>query len=659
MAAGLAARSWLWGPEPFAVANEPYAGSPTGLRLVEYLDKGRMELNDPAADRESPWFVTSGLLVREMVQGQIQVGAEEMLTRAPAQVRVAGDAVSDATPTFAAFAPHLGRVQDRRGEVAAELIAADSTLSRISIVADIELLAGREFDEVTGHTIPAVFADWPRRTGPVYEDGLLRDAPLMDPIFVLGRPITEAYWVDATIAGKAARVLVQLFERRVLTYNPANPPEWRVEMGNVGRAYFQWRYGSSPPGPAVAARSTGPKVTVAGWNWPPGLPVTVKVELLGAEGPVGGPVTAIPDTSGYFAAVLQSPAALTGAVRSGANLRVAGEGAAGMVALPFRADPRAATLSVEGMLSHVEREGAGLRLTLTGHDGVQRRLAAMASTTVRFAEGGPAGLEHLEPGAYVAVTGGEEDGLFQTSRLDLHSVSGGGAVVGYSWLNESTLRVSGRGWPAGQEVAFGLGTSSGGNSRFAAIAADSRGNLTGRITLPQVIEADQVRFWLSAVTASPRGTAKVSMPLSSLGVSGDPSPPLLLAYTGSGGQASARPTECPTSGCVPGHALPLPLQSLATSRGEVVGLRPRWGPDQLIGPAPSRFAADLYPLAGSPGTEFTPGGAPAHSTGELPGLPLSLTIPQGMPPGTYVLTVRATWPGARGALVHAFLLEVR
>src|SRR5215216_6080769 len=61
-----ASRSWLWGPVPFAVANEPYAESPTGLRLVEYLDKGRMEINDPSADRSSPWFVTSGLLVHEM-----------------------------------------------------------------------------------------------------------------------------------------------------------------------------------------------------------------------------------------------------------------------------------------------------------------------------------------------------------------------------------------------------------------------------------------------------------------------------------------------------------------------------------------------------------------------------------------------------------------
>ena len=37
-------------------------------------------------------------------------------------------------------------------------------------------------------------------------------------------------------------MLVQVFERRVLSYNPANPQAFRVEMGNVGQHYFAWRY---------------------------------------------------------------------------------------------------------------------------------------------------------------------------------------------------------------------------------------------------------------------------------------------------------------------------------------------------------------------------------------------------------------------------------
>src|SRR4051812_34541657 len=40
LSAGVVSRSWLWGPLPFAVANEAYDESPTGRRLVQYFDKG-------------------------------------------------------------------------------------------------------------------------------------------------------------------------------------------------------------------------------------------------------------------------------------------------------------------------------------------------------------------------------------------------------------------------------------------------------------------------------------------------------------------------------------------------------------------------------------------------------------------------------------------
>jgi hypothetical protein len=43
-------------------------------------------------------------------------------------------------------------------------------------------------------------------------------------------------------------VLVQLFERRVLTYTPSNQAGWQVEMGNVGQHYHSWRYGGGGAG---------------------------------------------------------------------------------------------------------------------------------------------------------------------------------------------------------------------------------------------------------------------------------------------------------------------------------------------------------------------------------------------------------------------------
>ncbi|MHB8646615.1 MAG: fibronectin type III domain-containing protein, partial [Thermomicrobiales bacterium] len=51
-------------------------------------------------------------------------------------------------------------------------------------------------------------------------------------------------------------VLVQPFERRVLSYTPANPSGFQVEMGNIGQHYFTWRYMTNPGGLAGPATAT-------------------------------------------------------------------------------------------------------------------------------------------------------------------------------------------------------------------------------------------------------------------------------------------------------------------------------------------------------------------------------------------------------------------
>jgi len=64
------------------------------------------------------------------------------------------------------------------------------------------------------------------------------------------------------IAGKQQDVLIQLFERRVLTYNPAQTAQWQVQMGNIGAHYYDWRYKNSGnvafPNPEVKPVSVSP-----------------------------------------------------------------------------------------------------------------------------------------------------------------------------------------------------------------------------------------------------------------------------------------------------------------------------------------------------------------------------------------------------------------
>ena len=37
-------------------------------------------------------------------------------------------------------------------------------------------------------------------------------------------------------------LVVQVFQRRLLTYTASNPDPFRVEFGNIGKHYYQWRY---------------------------------------------------------------------------------------------------------------------------------------------------------------------------------------------------------------------------------------------------------------------------------------------------------------------------------------------------------------------------------------------------------------------------------
>ncbi len=65
---------------------------------------------------------------------------------------------------------------------------------------------------------------------------------IFDPLFsATGYPITEPYWTRTVVGGVEKDVLVQLFERRVLTYTPFNAAAYQVKIGNVGLQYYQWR----------------------------------------------------------------------------------------------------------------------------------------------------------------------------------------------------------------------------------------------------------------------------------------------------------------------------------------------------------------------------------------------------------------------------------
>jgi hypothetical protein len=81
------------------------------------------------------------------------------------------------------------------------------------------------------------------QVGKVREAGLTVERPLITPWFYAsGLPISEAYWTRSLVRGQVIDVLIQAYERRVLTYTPSNSPGFQVEMGNIGQHYYNWRY---------------------------------------------------------------------------------------------------------------------------------------------------------------------------------------------------------------------------------------------------------------------------------------------------------------------------------------------------------------------------------------------------------------------------------
>jgi cytochrome c553 len=243
VAARQAGRSWLWGPAGFAVAWEDYAEAPGGKRLVQYFDKTRMEITDIDGNPSGDGYVTNGLLARELVLGLIQQGNDRFALHRPANtINVAGDPDDRDGPTYASFSRLLGPAPASQAAVMA-------TIDRAGNVGQNGAL-GNYTDYVqyvaeTGHNIPRVFWDFLNSTGPINRAGQLETGPVFDPWWrPTGFPITEAYWARVKVDGQVRDVLIQVFQRRVLTYTPDNPPAFQVEMGNVGRHYYQWRYGN-------------------------------------------------------------------------------------------------------------------------------------------------------------------------------------------------------------------------------------------------------------------------------------------------------------------------------------------------------------------------------------------------------------------------------
>ncbi len=226
--AGEAIAPNFWGPLSTAAGpiQEAYREAAGGQRLVQYFDKGRMELTGGT--------VTNGLLAREIITGMIQTGNASYEDRPAPAIPIAGDS-DNPGPTYAALTGKasglLLAAPSRTGMRVTTTVAADGAIAMGNPMTGSDPTTMSTYDQETKHNVPRVFAQYRDTAG----------------VAAIGLAIAEPFATTVKVGGTAKQVLIQPFERRVLTYTADNPPPFQVEMGNIGQHYLRWRYGDRPP----------------------------------------------------------------------------------------------------------------------------------------------------------------------------------------------------------------------------------------------------------------------------------------------------------------------------------------------------------------------------------------------------------------------------
>lgn len=233
VANGQAQRPWLWGPTAIYSGMETFAEAQGGKQAVVYFDKGRMDIPDPAPPQPTKYLVRAGALAEELVTGKIVTGATQREVRSPANVPMLGDPANTDAPTYATFNKigadtEAGKAQDRTGQQVDATLARDSTIGTNPDLGKLTKIGA--FVPETGHNMPDVFLNYLKGQS-------------WDWIYIAGYPISEPYWSHVAIDGQPHDVLVQVYERRTLTYDSTAPEGYKVQFGNVGRHYYDWRYG--------------------------------------------------------------------------------------------------------------------------------------------------------------------------------------------------------------------------------------------------------------------------------------------------------------------------------------------------------------------------------------------------------------------------------
>jgi hypothetical protein len=187
-----------------------------------------------------------------MLTGNVQLGDTYFETHPPADITIAGDLDDPTGPTWATFTGLRNAPALAAGAPITATVTRDGTVGNDSTRAGQASAA--QYVPETKHTVASVF--WSFMTSSGIVDGGATEPLFRSPFYATGFPLTEAYWSSVRVGGQSRTVLIQVFERRALTFTPGNPAGFTVEAGNVGLQYRAWRAALAAPTPTPVPSPT-------------------------------------------------------------------------------------------------------------------------------------------------------------------------------------------------------------------------------------------------------------------------------------------------------------------------------------------------------------------------------------------------------------------
>jgi hypothetical protein len=174
--------------------------------LVQYFEKGRIE--EHPQEHNPAWRLQYGLLVDELIAGALPLP-------------IGGEA---STLTYASL---QGLTQPaKRVPAPPDFLGGTATLPDGSVFVPFSAMLAPE----AGHLVPAYFWSYINRED-LFPGGWLHDVGLP-----VAAPV-EAIVDKGPVTGR--RIIIQAFQRTILTFDPLNPVDYLVERANVGTDYVR------------------------------------------------------------------------------------------------------------------------------------------------------------------------------------------------------------------------------------------------------------------------------------------------------------------------------------------------------------------------------------------------------------------------------------